>query len=240
MAALAALLFAGPAQAKLSPTDRVAINRTIDAFVATAVRRHDVARSYDLVTSQLSGGMTRAQWAKGDIPVYPYPARGTSWHGWWLDYALKNEVAFELVLQPQPGRKLDPISFSASVKRIHGHWLVDSFYPAATFLGSQHRVLGPRDFAPPTLVSNAGNSRLGAVWILVPIGFGSLALIAVLVFFGVSFARGRVKRPTDEERARDAAFWDGLRGQIAPARGRAESGSLSSGIARDPAVRTRR
>jgi hypothetical protein len=52
--------------------------------------------------------MTTGQWAKGDIPVYPYPARGTSWHGWWLDYALKNEVAFELVLGFARGRVKRP------------------------------------------------------------------------------------------------------------------------------------
>src|SRR5690242_4386911 len=179
LAAIAALVLAAPAQAKLAPADRVAINRTLDAFVATAVRRHDVAKSYDLMTPQERGGMTRAQWAKGDIPVYPYPARGTSWHGWVLDYALKNEVAFELVLEPQRGHKLDPISFSASVKRIHGRWLVDSFYPAATFMSSQHRVIGPRDFAAPAMVSAAGDSRLGAVWILVPASVGFLGLAAL-------------------------------------------------------------
>src|SRR5205823_13911239 len=119
-ATIVALVLAVPAQARLAPADRAAINRTLDAFVATAVRRHDVAASYDLVTPQERGGMTRAAWAKGDIPVYPYPARGTSWHGWTLDYALPKEVAFELVLVPRHGSKLDPISFSASVKKIHG------------------------------------------------------------------------------------------------------------------------
>jgi hypothetical protein len=112
-AIVAALVLAAPAQAKLTKADRAAINRTLDTFVATAVRRHDVGKSYDLVTSQLRGGMTRAEWAKGDIPVYPYPARGTNWDDWYLDYALKNEVAFELVLQPERGHKADPISFSA-------------------------------------------------------------------------------------------------------------------------------
>jgi hypothetical protein len=213
--ALAALVLAAPAQAKLTRSDRAAINRTIDAFVSTAVRRHDVAKSYDLVTSQLRGGMTRAQWAKGDIPVYPYPARGTSWHGWVLDFALKNEVAFELVLEPKRGHKVDPISFSASVKRIGGRWLVDSFYPAAIFVSSQHRVIGPRDFAAPTLRSDAGKSRLGAVWVLVPFGFGSLALLALLVFFGVGFVRGRGQRPSKEKQARDAEFWELLRSRKA-------------------------
>jgi hypothetical protein len=209
-AIVAALVLAAPAQAKLTKADRAAINRTLDTFVATAVRRHDVGKSYDLVTSQLRGGMTRAEWAKGDIPVYPYPARGTNWDDWYLDYALKNEVAFELVLQPERGHKADPISFSASAKRIHGRWLIDSFYPAAIFLSS-HRVIGPKDFAAPMLANDAGKSRLGAVWILVPAGFGSLALIAVLVFLAVSLIRGRSPRPTAEKRARDAEFWQALR-----------------------------
>ncbi len=209
-AAIAALVLAGSAQAKLTRADRAAINRTLDTFVATAVRRHDVAKSYDLVTPQVRGGMSRRAWAKGDIPVYPYPARGTSWHGWYVDYALKNEVAFELVLQPHRGHKLDPISFSASVKRIHGRWLVDSFYPAAIFLSS-HRVIGPKDFAAPTLVSEAGNSRLGAIWVLVPMGFGALGLLAVIVFFVVNFARNRTAKPSAAKQARDAAFWAALR-----------------------------
>jgi hypothetical protein len=213
--AIAALVLAVPAQAKVSAADRAAINRTLDAFVATAVRRHDVAKSYNLMTPQERGGMTRAQWAKGDIPVYPYPARGTSWHGWVLDYALKNEVAFELVLEPQRGHKLDPISFSASVKRIHGRWLVDSFYPAATFMTSEHRVIGPRDFAAPSMVSAAGNSRLGAVWILVPASVGFLGVVALIGFLVVNFLRSRTVPPNEEKRARDAEFWELLRSRKA-------------------------
>lgn len=214
-AVVAALVLAAPAQARLAPADRAAINRTLDAFVATAVRRHDVAESYGLVTPQERGGMTRAQWAKGDIPVYPYPARGTSWHGWVLDYALPKEVAFELVLQPVKSRKLDPISFSASVKKIHGHWLVDSFYPAATFLSSQHRVIGPRDFAAPTLISEAGKSRLGAIWILVPASVGFLAVAALIGFLGLNVVRNRMGRPSEEKQARDAEFWELLRARNA-------------------------
>ena len=211
VAGLVALIVAAPAEARLAPADRVAINRTLDAFVASAVRRQHVASSFDLITQQERGGMTRAEWAKGDIPVYPYPARGTSWHGWTLDYALPKEVAFELVLAPRLGSKVDPISFSASVKKIHGRWLVDSFYPAAIFLTSQHRVIGPRDFVAPTLVSAAGKSRLGAIWILVPAGVVGLAILAVVAFLALSVVRGRRARPTEEKRARDEEFWKLLR-----------------------------
>ena len=100
--------------------------------------------------------------------------------------------------------------------RIHGRWLVDSFYPAATFLGSR-RVIGPRDFAAPALVNDAGKSRLGAVWILVPAGFGSLALIVVLAFLLVSWLRERSVRLSPEQRERDAEFWALLRSRNASA-----------------------
>jgi hypothetical protein len=214
---IAALIVVAPTQAAVRPADRAAINRTLDVFVASAVRRERVAASYDYVTPQERGGLSRAQWAKGDIPVYPYPARGTTWHGWTLDYALPNEVAFELVLAPRAGSKVDPVAFSASVKKIHGRWLVDSFYPAASFLGSESRVVGPRDFAAPPMANTAGESTLGAVWILVPAGVGSLGVLALVGFLVFSLARNRRTKPSAEKRARDAEFWELLRSKNAQA-----------------------
>ena len=115
--ALAALILATPAHAGVSRSERAQINRTIDAFVRDGVRHENLAAAYDLTTPTFRGGVLRAQWAKGDTPIYPYPARGTSWHGWTLDYALKNDVAFELFLQPRAGASVDPTSFSGEVKK---------------------------------------------------------------------------------------------------------------------------
>lgn len=209
--AFAAFIFAAPASARLTPADRAAINRTLDAFVRTAVRRENVAASYDLVTPDLRGGETRRQWVTGDIPVYPFPARGTSWHGWTLDYALKNEVAFELVLQPRRGSKEDPISFSASMKRIHGRWLVDSFYPAAIYVTKEHRVIGPRDFGPAPVSPSGGESTLGAAWIAVPAAVGALIVLVPLGFLVFNAVRQRRRAPAPEERERYDEFWAKLR-----------------------------
>jgi hypothetical protein len=208
---VAALLLAAPAGATLKPADRAAINRTIDAFVKTAVRHENVAGSYDLVTPAFRGGIGRGEWAKGGIPVYPYPARGTSWHGWTLDYALPGDVAFELVLQPRRGAKEDPISFSGEVKKRHGRWLVDSFYPAAIYVTKESRVIGPRDFGPAAVQSGAGDSRLGAVWIAVPAGVGAVIVLVPLVFLFASSRRGRSGRPDHAELERYDAFWRSLR-----------------------------
>jgi hypothetical protein len=213
---LAAFVFAAPAQAGVSRSERAAINRTIDAFVKNGVRHANLAATYDLVTPQFRGGATRAAWAKGDTPIYPYPARGTSWHGWTLDYALKNDVAFELFLQPRRGAKVDPTSFSGEVKKIHGRWLVDSFYAAATFSTKTQRVVGPRDFGPGTGASGgAGSSTLGAIWFLVPATVGALILLVPIGFLVFSVVRGRRRRPSRAERERYEEFWERLRSRSA-------------------------
>ena len=84
--ALAAATSAGAAKDRLSAADRAAINATLDVLVNHAVKRKDVGKSYDVVTPALRGGMTRAQWSRGSIPVYPYPAAGRRFHEWTVQY----------------------------------------------------------------------------------------------------------------------------------------------------------
>jgi len=58
-------------------------------FVATAVARKHVATSYDLVCPEMKQGFTRARWAKGEIPVVPFPAYFGKWR---VSYSFVNEV----------------------------------------------------------------------------------------------------------------------------------------------------
>jgi len=44
-----------------------------EAFVATAVARKDLAKSWELASPELRGDLTRADWLTGTIPVQPYP-----------------------------------------------------------------------------------------------------------------------------------------------------------------------
>ena len=174
--------------------DRRAINATLDAFVPTAVERRNVMVSYDLVTPALRGGMTRAQWASGDIPVYPFPARGRSFHYWTLDYAIRNEVAVDLFLQPRARAKVGPIAFSIDLKRVRGRWLVDSIYPTAIFprAGSGGGVRAASDYAAPASRNTPpGSSRLGHVWVLVPASFLGLGIAVPIVLFVGAWWRDR-------------------------------------------------
>ena len=133
--ALAAATSAGAAKHRLSPADRAAINATLDVFVNHAVKRKDIGKSYDVVTPLMRGGMTRAQWSRGSIPVYPYPAAGRRFHQWTVQYRTTEEIALELILAPNARnkKKLGQFLFHVYLQPRDGRWLVDSFMPGATF-----------------------------------------------------------------------------------------------------------
>jgi len=187
--AILAFVIARPAgAARLPQAERNAINRTLDRFVNTAVKRQNVDSSWNLVTPELRAGISRSAWDKGNLPVYPYPARGTTFHDWTVDFASPNEVDFELMI----GRsKTDSIQFTGTMKKLHGRWLVDSFNPAATF-SAGGTVVGPHDF---TASSGGGGgkgvARLGSVWIAIPAALIGGGILLVLGFFLFVWLRNR-------------------------------------------------
>ena len=193
IAALTAVGAAGAATPKLSAKDRAQINHTLDVFVNHAVKRHNPQAAYDVVTPTLKGGMTRAQWAHGDIGVYPYPATGRKFHQWTIQYRTKDEISVELILAPRARYrdKLGQILFNVYLHPSHGRWLVDSFMPGATFapIGKPGVVQAARDFqANPSAQSYnrggdkgkpIGAARISAKWAVAPFAVVLLALLGL-------------------------------------------------------------
>jgi hypothetical protein len=183
---------AGPASAsghRLTRADRKAVNATLDVLVNSAVKRHDVAASFDIVTPTLRAGMTRKEWSQGSIPIYPYPARGTRFHGWTVKYVTPGEIAVELMLQPRKGAKVGPILFDVYLDPVRGKWLVDSFMPVATFAplnAARPKVTALNDFMPRQSAGGTTSpARVSSIYAYVPfavVGAILLALAAVLVF----------------------------------------------------------
>jgi hypothetical protein len=177
------LVLAAPAgAARLNPVERQAINRTLDAFVNSAVKRRSVMASYDLVTPSMRAGISRSTWAKGNLPVSAYPARGSTFHAWTVDFASPTDVGFELMIESRKSRS-DSIVFTGEVKKIHGRWLIDSFNPSATFSGSG-TVVGPHDFTAQSGGDGARVASLGSAWIALPaalLGAGVLLLVGWLL-----------------------------------------------------------
>jgi len=188
VSAILVLVFAGPADsARLNPVERQAINRTLDAFVNSAVRRHNVMASYELVTPSMRAGISRSTWAKGNLPVPAYPARGSTFHAWTVDFVSPTDVGFELMIESRKSRS-DSIVFIGEVKKVHGRWLVDSFNPSATFGGSG-TVVGPHDFAAQSGGDGARVASLGSAWIALPAALVGASVLLLVAWFLVAWQR---------------------------------------------------
>jgi hypothetical protein len=203
-AAALALAFAAPAAAAphLSAADRASINRTLDVFVNHAVKRVDVGASYDSVAPELRPGMSRKAWSKGDIPVYPFPASGRTFHGWNILYVTRQEVGLELELIPRAHSTVGPIIFHVYLRPVHGRWLVDSFMPVATLApldAKKTKVRSVRDFSPQAAGgvspgNSGGSGRLSSIYVVGPFAVVALVLL-VLAGWGVkSLLRDRKLR----------------------------------------------
>ena len=183
-------------QIRVTPQMRASIDTLLDRFVPVAVARHDPGSVRPLVTPNLWRQATPAEWRSGTIPVPPYDPAGKTFHGWRTIYAFPRDVSVELTLEPK--RPRDPVgSFVVGLKKPASHWLVDSIYLEGTHGGeSAEAPTKPTGAATTTeRVIGGSRGRLGAVWILVPIGLLSLIVIVpAFVFTRQSWNDRRVKR----------------------------------------------
>jgi hypothetical protein len=175
----------------MTPARRRAIGTLIDAFVPSAVERRAPLRALPLVTPAFRAGVTRADWARGTLPVLPYDTRGSHFP-WTLGYSHPREISVDVLLHPAPAEELGPIAFTAVFARRGKRWLIDSFVPAASFAPRKKapRILAQPDFAP-SMTTLATRGRLDARWLLVP---GALLSLIVLVPVGIGVAHWRRAR----------------------------------------------
>jgi hypothetical protein len=201
--ALAPSALAEPKQVK---PDRTAINRLLDEFIPAVVEQKDLTRGWDLVAG-VEKTVSYKQWIAGNTSIQTYPAKGTTFHGWLVNYSYPGDVGFDILLQPR-SRTLGAWSFRAEAQKIRGKWRITTWYPVATYApplaGKTQTVLGPNDLGPGNGAASASNGRLGP-WVLAIPGLGVLALaLGAFGFAGVRWARRRKRvRAIEELLARD-------------------------------------
>jgi hypothetical protein len=177
---------------KVAPRDRSAINKTLDRFVPAAVARKNPAAAYAVSTPNLRSQATARQWRTGDIPVHPFPARGRTFHGWTVNYAMKNHVNLDLLVMPELKKELRPVAFTIDVERIKGRWLVDAVLPIAVFAplppqGNRGPVISTYDLVPSGVRGGAASkSRLSHAWFALPFVLvgGAILFVTALVVRG--------------------------------------------------------
>jgi hypothetical protein len=152
---------------------RKEVERTAMEFVRTAVTRHDIEASYDLVAPSLKRGYSREHWASGrDLPVPRYPAIMAISR---LAYSYSNEVDLQVALFAKKGQQR-PAVFDITLDRVreggHSRWLVASILPNGA--GVSERLSRSTMFPAP-LPKTASSSQ---AWLLIPaLLFGLLLLV---------------------------------------------------------------
>jgi hypothetical protein len=184
---------------RLTRRDRTEINATLDRFVPLAVKRRNPGAAYALATPNLRSQATPSQWNRGDIPIHPYPARGTRFRGWTVNFSVRNHVNVDLLLMPARNRpSLGPISFTVDLLKSEDRWLVDAFYPIAVYAplppqGNRGPVVSTYDLVPAASGSapSGGDSRLSHAWFLLPVAIIGGAFALLIGYFAVGSIRAR-------------------------------------------------
>jgi hypothetical protein len=191
-----------PPATPLTKNDLAATEQTLDHFVLTAVLRHHLDESYDLVTDQLRGGMTREEWRAGDIPVVPFTARDFAFAKSKLRYSHGNFARYDVLIWAKPHATTSSTSFSMELRAVGAgtrrHWLVDYFQPLGGGLSMPanppKNPLGVRSQPP-----SATDAPRWLRWVLVPLSIFSLI---VLVPIGLAIRGWRRNRRADRDYAR--------------------------------------
>ncbi|HEU6443689.1 MAG TPA: hypothetical protein VFL61_01380 [Gaiellaceae bacterium] len=180
---------AGEKPVRLTRADRKLVNEAIDVLVNDGVKREDPDAVYDISTSTLRSQATRAEWRRGEIPVYPYPALGEKFHGWTINYSQRNHLNVDLLVMPSRNRAtLGPVALTVDLRKVRDRWLVDGVFPVATFAplppqGNRGPVISTYDLVPAA----AGSAPTGARSRL---SYAYFALPAVIIGGGISVIVG--------------------------------------------------
>jgi len=168
------------------------VNETLVRFVATAVTRKDPVAAWDLSTGAMKRGTARAEWARGNLPVFPYPAIPAQARGWTVVSSVKDDLVADLVLQPPRGSKRGPVEFNVELKAVGKgparRWLVDSFIAIRTYDTSSAQKPKPIKPLPANAKPNYPKGRLSPAWFLVP---GVLLGLIVLIPLGIAIVNWR-------------------------------------------------
>jgi hypothetical protein len=187
--ALPAVAHADPRQVK---PDRPAIDALLDAFVPAVVEQKDLKAGWNMVAGAARTTSHR-EWLKGNTSVQSYPAKGTRFHGFVVNYSYPGDIGFDVLLQPTEA-SLGAWSFRAEAQKLGGRWRITTWYPVATYAppGRTQTVVGPNDLGPANGSTSAGgSSRLGSWVLLLPVLFIGALAFAGLAIVLTKWARTR-------------------------------------------------
>jgi hypothetical protein len=173
-----------PKPVRLGAREEARALRVASQFVHTAVARKHVDRSWNLVSADFRGGLTRRQWDRGELPISPYSVQRTKWN---LDYSDTQGVGYSVTIFPPKGSHEAVQDFQIGLHPLGTgkgrHWVVDYWQAVAT--GTALAAIGNPGPGSPT----SGKAKESRVWLLLPLSLLSLILLVPLAVFGVNWYR---------------------------------------------------
>jgi hypothetical protein len=190
-----------PKKVALKTRERVAALSVASRFVDTAVARNNVDRAWELVTPTMRAGYTRKQWDTADLPgIPPFPVASARWR---LQFSDEKGVGFTLALFPTKASHQQAQVFMIGLHKVgagtHRHWLVDNWQAAPTTggltaSGGGSGGGGMLDQISPRVTATSSKAKESPIWLLIPVGLLSLALLIPAGIAGTNWYRNRRAR----------------------------------------------
>ena len=192
---------APPKKVPLKVRERAAALAVASRFIDTAVARKNVDRAWGLVTPTLRAGYTRKQWDTANLPgIPPFPVAEARWR---LQFSDEKGIGFTMALFPTKASHQQAQVFMIGLHKVgagrHRHWLVDNWQAAPTTAsqlvsGGGGSTGGVLDQVSPQVSATSAKAKESPIWLLIPVGLLSLALLIPVGIAGANWYRDRRAR----------------------------------------------
>jgi hypothetical protein len=192
---------APPKKVPLKVRERAAALAVASRFIETAVARKNVDRAWGLVTPTLRAGYTRKQWDTANLPgIPPFPVAEARWR---LQFSDQKGIGFTMALFPTKASHQQAQVFMIGLHKVgagkHRHWLVDNWQAAPTtasqvMSGGAGSAGGVLDQVTPRVTATSAKAKESPIWLLIPVGLLSLALLIPAGIAGTNWYRDRRAR----------------------------------------------
>jgi hypothetical protein len=110
-----------------------AVKTTIRTFLATAVARKHLDKSWPVIAPSMKKGYTLQSWSHAKaLPIVPYPIENVDTTQYYLDYASTKEILLEVGVSAPAAKKMRPVAFQLGLVPRGGHWVVNYWMPRWT------------------------------------------------------------------------------------------------------------
>lgn len=207
-----------PKHVPFTAEKRRAVSAVLAKFIDGAVSKHDLAGTWDLAGPGLRQGLTRKDWLKGQLPLVPFAASKRG-QGQWsvVNYSYANKVGLELLMFPahRSGQlatvETDVVRGRDGRWRVN-YWMITKLHGPGSAAAADsasalsegppnvHKLPGKKKAQAAArreaaqqepLDPNGGVTRLGAKWLLVPVGLLSLTFLTLIGLGVAAWIRNR-------------------------------------------------